>query len=147
MNTTRVERFLQAMLFCAALAGGASHAQTVPPPGVEAARPPTERTLQPVDRKQTRDRVRTSRDCRQEVTEIKDQYRIQQKSVQTQYETKLAAADATARDGLVKERDAKLAQLLHDGDAAAKKLGDICRADNAAILRPSSVPTDRPSPP
>ena len=28
MNTTRVERFLQAMLFCAALAGGASQAQT-----------------------------------------------------------------------------------------------------------------------
>ena len=110
-------------------------AQTVPPPGVAAARPPTERTLQPVDRTQTQERVRTSRDCRKDEADIKAQFRIQADSVRTQYEGRIAAQTGASRETLVKERDAKLASLHGESDAAAKKLGDACREGNAALLK------------
>jgi len=60
------------------LSAHAALAQTVPPPGVEAARPPTERTLQRTDKSSTEEKVRHSRDCRKVSDEILAQYRIQQ---------------------------------------------------------------------
>jgi len=134
----------QILLLAGVLGAAGVFAQTVPPPGVGAARPPTERTLQPVDRSQTRERVRTSRDCKREGTEIRGQYRIQQDSVQAQYAPRIAAASGPERDAAVRERDSKLSALSREADFAAKQLGDRCRADNAAMLRGSSNPADRP---
>jgi hypothetical protein len=119
---------------------GALLAQAVPPPGVEAARPPTERTLRPVDRSQTRERVRTSRDCPKEEAEIRAQYRIQSDSVHTQFDARIDAATAAAREALVKERDAKLETLHREAVGAAKQIGDKCREDNAALLRSPLAP-------
>ncbi len=134
----------QILLMAGALVAPVVLSQTVPPPGVGAARPPTERTLQPVDRSQTRERVRTSRDCKHEGAEIRGQYRIQQDSVRTQYAVRIAAASGPDRAAAVRERDSKLAELSREADFAAKQLGDRCRADNAATLRGGTNPADRP---
>ena len=113
------------------LSAHAALAQTVPPPGVEAARAPTER-------------VRYSRDCRKVSDEILAQYRIQQDSVQQQYAKDSATeADAAARASLLRARDARLSLLQAQGKAAAKKLADECRADNRQTLRSSDNPADR----
>jgi hypothetical protein len=137
-------RFVSAVRGLAVLAAvsisGAVLAQAVPPPGVEAARPPTERTLRPVDRSQTRERVRTSRDCRKEEADIRAQYRIQSDSVHTQYDARIDAATGAVREALVKERDAKLETLHREADGAAKQIGDKCREDNAALLRSPLAP-------
>jgi hypothetical protein len=137
-------RFVPAVLGLVVLAAlsvsGAVLAQAVPPPGVEAARPPTERTLRPVDRSQTRERVRTSRDCHREEADIRAQYRIQSDSVHTQYDARIDAATGPAREALAKERDAKLQTLHREGDAAAKQFVDKCREDNAALLRSPLLP-------
>ena len=144
MATRRAFALPQILLLAGAIVAPVGFAQTVPPPGVGAARPPTERTLQPVDRSQTRERVRTSRDCKHEGAEIRGQYRIQQDSVQTQYAPRIAAATGPEREALLRERDAKRAELAREADFAAKQLGDRCRADNAATLRGSANPADRP---
>lgn len=144
MATRRAFALPQIVLLAGALVAPVGFSQTVPPPGVGAARPPTERTLQPVDRSQTRERVRTSRDCKHEGAEIRGQYRIQQDSVQTQYAPRIAAATGPEREALLRERDAKRAELAREADFAAKQLGDRCRADNAATLRGSANPADRP---
>jgi hypothetical protein len=144
MATRRAFALPQILLMAGALVAPVVLSQTVPPPGVGAARPPTERTLQPVDRSQTRERVRTSRDCKHEGAEIRGQYRIQQDSVRTQYAVRIAAASGPDRAAAVRERDSKLAELSREADFAAKQLGDRCRADNAATLRGSTNPADRP---
>lgn len=146
MPTLRTPTLLPLLLVAGLLAAPLLLAQAVPPPGVEAARPPTERTLQPVTAEQTRERVRKGRDCRQEVRDIREQYLIQERSVTTQYEPRLAEATGAQREALVRERDAKIASLRKDSDGAAKKLGDICRADNRATLPSSSGPIDQPNP-
>lgn len=129
------------LLLCAGLP---ALAQTVPPPGVEQARPPTERTLQHTDKSSTQERVRYSRDCRQVEAEILAQYRIQQDSVREQYARDSAAAGLTAaaRQALQLERDTQLSALHTQGKAAAGKLGAECRADNRQILRGSVSPSD-----
>jgi len=114
-------RGLAALLM--AVAPGLLLAQAVAPPGVEAARPPTERTLRPVDRSQTRERVRTSRDCRQEEADLRAQYRIQSDGVHSQYDARIAAASGA--------------------EMAVKKFRDKCRDDNQALLRSPLVPGDR----
>lgn len=132
---------LSAVLLCAALP---ALSQTIAPPGVEQARPPTERTLQHTDKSSTQERVRYSRDCRQVETEILAQYRIQQDSVRAQYDHDSAAADVTtaAREALRQQRDAQLSALQAQGKAAAGKLVAECRADNRQILRGSVSPSD-----
>lgn len=127
------------------LSAHAALAQTVPPPGVEAARPPTERTLQRTDKSSTEEKVRHSRDCRKVSDEILAQYRIQQDGVQQQYAKDSAAAglEPVARAALLQARDARLSQLQAQGKAAAKKLADECRADNRQTLRSSDNPADR----
>lgn len=122
--------------------GAAAHAQAVPPPGVDAARPPTERTLQPVDRAETRDRVRVTQDCRKVEADIREQFRIQAESVRTQYASKLAAAADAARESLQKERDGKLATLRRESDSAAKKLGAQCREGNRELLHGPTSPAE-----
>jgi hypothetical protein len=143
MSTRRAISLMQALLLAGAFAVLPAGAQTIPPPGVAAARPPTERTLQPVDRSQTQERVRESRDCRQETADIKAQYRIQEKSVHTQYEPRIAEATGEQRAALVRERDVKTAELKREGDSAAKKLREICRADNASMLQNNGQSLDR----
>jgi hypothetical protein len=125
------------------VAPGLILAQAIPPPGVDAARPPTERTLRPVDRSQTRERVRTSRDCRKEEADLRAQYRIQSDGVHSQYDARIAAASGAARESLQSERDAKLATLHGEADAAAKKFRDKCHDDNEALLRSPLIPGDR----
>ena len=134
-------RGLAALLMAAV--PGLLPAQAVAPPGVEAARPPTERTLRPVDRSQTRERVRTSRDCRQEEADLRAQYRIQSDGVHSQYDARIAAASGAEHESLEKERDAKLGALHRDADMAVKKFRDKCREDNEALLRSPLVPGDR----
>lgn len=121
-------------------------AQAVAPPGTEAARPPTERTLQPVNAAQTRERNVTSRDCKREAAEIKQQYRIQQDSVITQYQQQLVGVSAEEHSRLKLERDNKIAGLKQQGDSAAKKILEICRASNAENLQGdrSGVPNRSP---
>ncbi len=143
MNTRHTGLWLQALLLASAVVALPAVAQTVPPPGVAAARPPTERTLQPVDRAQTKERVRESRDCRQETADIRAQYRIQEKSILTQYEPRIAAATGEDREALVRERDVKAAELKKEGERAAKKLRQICRADNASLLQNTGASLDR----
>jgi parvulin-like peptidyl-prolyl isomerase len=127
------------------LAAHATLAQTVSPPGVEAARPPTERTLQRTPKSSTDERVRYSRDCRQVSDEILAQYRIQQDSVQQQYakDSAVTGLEPSAKAALLQARDARLSQLQAQGKAAAKKLADECRADNRQTLRSSDNPSDR----
>ena len=124
------------------LGAGLALAQAVPPPGVEAARPPTERTLQPVDRSQTRERVPVSRDCRKESADIRAQYRIQADSLRKQYAGRLEATEGAERAALLKERDGKLATLGRDGDVAVKRFSDKCHEDNAALLHSPVSPAD-----
>jgi hypothetical protein len=141
--TSRLVFAVRGLAVLAALSvSGALLAQAVPPPGVEAARPPTERTLQPVDRSQTRERVRSSRDCRKAEAEIRGQYRIQADSVRTQYDARIDAASGPAREALVKEREAKLQTLHSEADGAAKQIVDKCREDNAALLRSPNMSHD-----
>jgi hypothetical protein len=126
------------------LSAHAALAQTLPPPGVEAARAPTERTLQRTNKSSTDERVRYSRDCRKVSDEILAQYRIQQDSVQQQYGKDSAAeTGAAARATLLQARDARLSLLQAQGKSAAKKLADECRADNRQTLRSSDNPADR----
>jgi hypothetical protein len=126
------------------LSAQAALAQTLPPPGVEAARPPTERTLQRTDKSSTEEKVRHSRDCHQVSEQILAQYRIQQDSVQQQFAKDSAAeTDAAARATLQQALDARLSLLQAQGKAAAKKLADECRADNRQTLRSSDNPADR----
>jgi hypothetical protein len=147
MNTSQLTRLLRGVLLATALVAAAAHAQTVPPPGVGAARPPTERTLQPVDRSQTREKQRESRDCSREAAEITAQYRIQEKSLHVQYESKLAAAGEAGHKALEAERDTKIAQLKREGKEAAARVRDHCRADNASMLQNTGASLDRPLPP
>jgi hypothetical protein len=110
-------------------------AQAVPPPGVDAARAPTERTLRPSGKAQNRERVVLSQDCRKAEAEMRDQFRIQIDGVRTQYASRIAKADPSARGGLEKERDAKIQELHAQGESAAKQFGDHCREDNRELLR------------
>ena len=126
------------------LSAHAALAQTLPPPGVEAARPPTERTLQRTDKSSTEEKVRHSRDCHKVEDDMLAQYRIQQDSVQQQYAKDSAAeTSVAARAALLQARDARLSALQAQGKAAAKKLADECRADNRQTLRSSDSPADR----
>ena len=111
--------------------------QAVPPPGVDAARPPTERGLQVPDRSQAQLRLRYSRDCKQEARDIREQYRIQQEVVQRQYSADVAqaAGDAAALDRLRHQRDARIASLRADADNFAARIERQCRDDNRATLR------------
>jgi hypothetical protein len=147
MKTSGPVRLLPTVLLAAALLGPAAYSQTVPPPGVGAARPPTERTLQPVDRSQTREKQRDSRDCSREAAEITAQYRIQEKSVHVQYDSQLAQAAESGHKALLAQRDAKVAQLKREGREAARRVRDHCRADNASMLQNTGASLDRPSPP
>ena len=121
---------------------GAALAQAVPPPGVDAARPPTERTLRPSGKEQNRDRVTLSQDCRKLESEMREQFRIQADSVRSQYVTKIQKAPESEHAALGKERDAKVRELQAEGESAAKQFGDNCRAGNKALLRAPSSPTD-----
>lgn len=113
-------------------------AQVVPPPGVDAARPPTERTLRPSGKAQNRERVLLSQDCRKAEEDMRAQYRIQADAVREQYASRIAKAEAGAHAGLEAERDAKLRELKSQGEAAAKRFGDHCREDNHELLRAPS---------
>jgi hypothetical protein len=110
-------------------------AQAVPPPGVDAARAPTERTLRPSGKAQNRDRVLLSQDCRKAEADMREQFRIQAEGVRSQYASRIAKADPAARSGLEKERDARIHELHAQGESAAKQFGDHCREDNREVLR------------
>jgi hypothetical protein len=142
MRTHPVASATAALVLVAGLAAAAVHAQAIPPPGVEAARPPTERTLQPVDRAQTRERVRTSKDCRKVAEDMRNEYRIQADGVRAQYGSKIDKASEAARESLVKERDAKIAALRTKGEEVAKAFAEKCREDNRALLRSPVSPAE-----
>ena len=119
------------------LASAGAVAQAVAPPGVDAARPPTERGLQVPDRNQAQLRMRFSRDCKQEAREIREQYRIQEEVVQRQYSADIvqAAGDAAVLERLRRERDARIASLHADAANFASRIERQCREDNRATLR------------
>ena len=120
-----------------ALASTVAAAQAVPPPGVDLARPPTERGLVFPDRSQVQARPQFSRDCKQAAHEIRDQYRIQQDVVQRHYEADAAAAagDALRLQQLRAARDARIASLQADAQRFAAQFERQCRADNRETLR------------
>ena len=119
------------------MASATAAAQAVPPPGVDAARPPTERGLQVPDRSQSQLRMRYSRDCKQEARDIREQYRIQEAVVQRQYDVDVdhAAGDKAVLERLRRERDARLASLHADAANFAARIERQCREDNRATLR------------
>lgn len=131
-------RILSISLVGAAVLSGTALAQALPPPGVDAARPPTERTLRPSGKAQNRDRVVLSQDCHKVEAEMREQFRIQADSVRSQYVTKIQKAPQSEHAALGKERDAKIRELQAEGESAAKQFGTQCREGNRALLRPVS---------
>ncbi|MEY4761036.1 MAG: hypothetical protein RLZZ200_892 [Pseudomonadota bacterium] len=127
------------------LMGGVSSpilAQAAPPPGVDAARPPTERTLRPSGKSQNQERVTLSQDCRKLEADMREQYRIQSDSVRSQYASQIGKAPQAEHATLERERDARLRELHEQGDSAAKQFGDHCREGNKALLRAPTSPTE-----
>ena len=104
------------------LGSAAAWAQTVP---------------QVPDRNQVQQRMRFSRDCKQEGRDIREQYRIQQEVLQRQYavDSVQAAGDAAAVQRLRHELDARIAILRADADNFAARIERQCREDNRATLR------------
>ncbi len=135
-------RILSLSLVGAAVLTGTVQAQALPPPGVDAARPPTERTLRPSGKAQNRDRVVLSQDCHKVESEMREQFRIQADSVRSQYAVKIQKAPQSEQAALGKERDGKLRELQAEGESAAKQFGDNCRVGNKALLRAPVSPGD-----
>lgn len=135
-------RRARAFLLASLCASGGVLAQAVPPPGVEAARAPTERTLRPSGKAQNRDRVSLAQDCRKAEAEMREQFRIQAEGVRARYADLIAKSDAAARPGLELERDAKVREFHALGESAAKQFGDHCRQDNRELLRAPGAPAD-----
>ncbi len=89
------------------------------------------------DRNQARQRMRFSRDCKQEGRDIREQYRIQQEALQRQYavDSVQAVGDTAALQRLRLELDARVAMLRADADNFAARIERQCREDNRATLR------------
>ena len=136
------DRILYPSLLTAVLMSGMALGQAVPPPGVDAARPPTERTLRPSGKSQNRERVTLSQDCRKVEAEMREQFRIQADSVRSQYATKIQKATKAEQASLEQERDGKIRDLHAQGESAARQVGDNCKAGNKALLRAPSSPLE-----
>lgn len=136
------DRSLYPFLLTAALMSGVALGQAVPPPGVDAARPPTERTLRPSGKDQNRERVTLSQDCRKLESEMREQFHIQADSVRSQYATKIQKTPPAEHGSLERERDARIRDLHAQGESAARQVGDTCRAGNKALLRAPSSPLE-----
>ena len=89
------------------------------------------------DRNQAQQRMRFSRDCKQEGRDIREQYRIQQEALQRQYavDSVQAVGDTAALQRLRLELDARVAMLRADADNFAARIERQCREDNRATLR------------